>query len=132
MPPDLSRLIQELKNETCPRPVREAVRRRISAPESSPGWLRYGVAAAALAMICCVSAWHWQADVHARQKTELAKQTLESLHTVNQAKDALGLIGSLLTSAGAHAEKEIFNRAVPPLRNSLQTVKLKIIPHLEL
>ena len=128
---DLSRLTRELKNETCPQRVRDEVQRRISAQASSPGWLRLAIPLAAL-LVCGVLSWHWQAEKNAKRQAELAQLELRNrVQVAQQAEDALGLIGSVLVDAGAHSEKVIYDRAVPPLRNSLQTANNNII-HMQL
>jgi hypothetical protein len=133
MQPDLTPLIRELKKETCPQRVRSRVRGRIAARESSPRRLRFAIpiAIAGLVLACCLSVWRW--NEHARHQTALAELNVrERAHTMNQAEDALGYVGSVLLQAGAHSEKVIADRAVPPLRSSLEITKNKIIPNLEL
>jgi hypothetical protein len=135
MPPDLTPIIRELKKETCPRRVRSSVRGRISARESSPRRLRFAIplVMAGLALACCLSVWRWNTVEHARQRAALAELNLrERARTMDQAEGALGYVGSILLQAGAHSEKVISDRAVPPLRSSLELTKNKIIPNLEL
>jgi hypothetical protein len=134
MQQDLSRLTRELKNETCPQRVRDEVQRRISARASSPRWVRPGIplAAAGLMLVCGISVWHWQAERNAKRQAELAQLALrDHVQIAQEAEGALGLIGSVLANAGAHSGKVIYDRAVPPLRNSLQTANNKII-HMQL
>lgn len=131
MQEDLSRLTRELKKETCPQRVRDEVRGRISARESSRGWLRLAIPLVALVLVCGVSVWHWQAERDARQQAKLAERALHNRVQI-QAERALDLIGSVLANAGADSGKVIYDRAVPPLRNSLQTANNKIIRHIEL
>jgi anti-sigma factor RsiW len=129
----LSRLTRELQKETCPQRVRDEVQRRISARASSRGWLRLAIPVAALVLVCGVSVWHWQAARNARHQAELAELALrDRVQIARQAEDALGLIGSVLVKTGAHSEKVIYDRAVPPLRNSLQTANNKIIHDIQL
>ena len=135
MQEDLSRLTRELKKETCPQRVHDAVQRRISAQASSPRWLRLAIplAAAALMLVCGISVWHRQAESKARQEAALAERAAQDrVQIARQAQDALGLIGSVLTDAGVHSGKVIYDRAVPPLRNSLQTANNKIIHDIQL
>jgi anti-sigma factor RsiW len=135
MQQNLSRLIRELKKETCPQRVRDQVRGRISARASSPGWLRLGIplAAAALVLVCGVSVWHLRAGEKARHQAELAERAAqERAQIAHQAEGALGLIGRVLADAKAHSEKVIYDRAVPPLRNSLRTANNKIIHNMQL
>ena len=134
MQPDLPRLIHELKKETCPQRVRDKVRGQISARESSPrGWrLAIPALAAGLVLMCSLSVWRWRAIEHERQQVRLAEVTLERARVASQAQDALGLVGSVLLDAGAHSEKVISDRAVPPLRNSLETAKNKLNQYIAL
>jgi CO/xanthine dehydrogenase Mo-binding subunit len=95
--------------------------------------LRLAIPVAALALVCGVSVWRWHAGEKARQQAALAEQTArERIQIARQAEGALGLIGSVLADAGAHSEKVIYDRAVPPLRNSLQTANNKIIHDMQL
>lgn len=130
MQQDLQRLVRELRNETCPRRVHDAVGRRIPAESPTPKWLHPAipVAIAGLVVACCISAWRWQAGENARPQSRLAERTtLTRIEIANQAESALGLIGSALLNAGTHSEKVISERAVLPLRNSLELTKNKII-----
>lgn len=130
MRPNLQRLIRELKKETCPSRVRDEVRGRISARESSRGRLRYAVSAvfATLILLCCLTVAQRRAREQARQQAKLAERQL----VANQAVDAMGLVGSVLLDASARSEKIISDRTVPQLRNSLEIAKNKIIQHIEL
>jgi hypothetical protein len=133
MQPDLPRLARELKKETCPRRVLDEVQRRIAAERPSPRRLRFAIsiAMAGLVLACGLSAWRW--NEHARQQAAVAEfNARERAQTMNQAEGALGYVGSVLLQAGAHSEKIISDRAVPPLRSSLQLTKNKIIPNIEL
>lgn len=135
MQPDLKRIIRELQKETCPQRVRDKVRARISASESSPGRLRFAIpfAVAGLVLVCCLSVWRWQAMQNVRQQASLAAQTkLDHARVVKQAEGALGLLGSVLANAGADSERIISDTAVPPLRDSLEIAKNKIIHYTEL
>jgi hypothetical protein len=42
------------------------------------------------------------------------------------------LVGSVLLHAGAHSEKIISDRTVPPLRDSFELAKNKITQHIDL
>lgn len=130
MPRKRSRLARELRKGTCPQRVLDEVRRQIAAeaPARAPWRFAIPFAVAAFALICGVSVWRWQTRENARQ-ARIAEQTwVERTEAANQAKDALGLVGSVLLNAGADSEKIISARAVPPLQNSLYTAKNKIIP----
>ena len=135
MPPDLTRLKRELREESCPQRVLDEVKRQVSVAKPSRRWSRYAVpaACAALILLGCLSAWRWHAVRDIRERTRLAEfNTRERVRVANQAEDALGLVGSILLNAGAHSEKIISDRTVPRLRDSLETTKNKIIQHIEL
>ena len=135
MRPDLTRLTRELRGETCPQGVLDKVARQISVDKSSRHWSRQAVFAvcAGLILLGCLSAWRWHAIRVTRERTRLAEfNTRERARVANQAEDALGLIGSVLLDAGARSQKIISDRTVPPLRDSLETAKNKIIQYIEL
>jgi hypothetical protein len=114
--------------------VRDEVRRRVGWRGDSPGWLHRAIPAAALLVLAgCVLIWRWPADRSARQAAEAPTRAPKDRGQVaNQAAGALEWIGSMAARAGAQSEKVISDRAVPPLRNSLQDAENKIIQHIEL
>ena len=132
MQQDLSELTRELQKETCPPRVINKVRGRISARLWSAGQLRIAVAFAVVVVACGFVAWRWQAGVNARQQVEAERTTLARTRVANQAEGALTLVGSELLDASAHSGKIISDRAVPPLRNSIEIAKNKIINPMEL
>jgi hypothetical protein len=135
MQADLYRLTRELRKETCPGRVHDEVRRRTSPEASSPRRLRFAisVAVAGLVLACGLSVWRWQGGEKTRPQAELPERTtLDRARIANQAEAALGLIGCVLVNAGAHSERVISDRAVLPLRNSLELTKNKIIHNIEL
>ena len=134
MQPDLKRLTDELRKETCPQRVLEEVGRRISK-ETSPRRWRFAIplAIAGLVLVCGLSVWRWQAMENMHQQARLAAQAkLDHAEVAKQAEGALGLLGSVLANAGADSERIISDTAVPPLRDSLDTAKNKIIHYTEL
>ena len=134
MQQDLSQLTRELRKETCPQQVHDEVQRQISARGSARGWLHYALPAGAAAVVlaCCVWIWHWPTDGNARLKAESAERASRGrAQTASQAANALEFVGYIMADAGARSEKVISDQAVPPLRNSFQTAKNKII-HIEL
>jgi hypothetical protein len=135
MDENLPRLVSELRKETCPQRVLEEVARCISAQTSPPSRFRYGVPAMVTGLVLSggLAVW-WQvvSGNRERQANVPKKATYHHAQIAQQAEDALGIIGSVLLTASAHSEKVIFNRAVPPLRNSLETAKHKIINRIEL
>ena len=134
MPPDLQQIIRALKKETCPQRVRDNVRRRISAREPRVSGLRYSLplVIASFVLICAVVVWQWQAHESARKQARLAELTLQRAQVAQEAEDALGLVGSVLLNAGAHSEKIISEKTVPPLQASFEVAKTKITQHIDL
>jgi hypothetical protein len=136
MPEDLSRLARELRKENCPRRVIDEAVRRIAAETPPPG-RRYPIAATlalAGAMLLCglLVRWRLTSDSAGKQPQWVEQQAQRRLQVAREAETALGLIGTVLLDAGAHSETVISDRAIPPLRNGLQTAKNKITRHTEL
>jgi hypothetical protein len=129
----LTQLIRALKNEKCPQRVRERVRGRIAARESSPHRLRLAipVALAGVVLVCGFFVWQQQVRERARQQA-LAQLTLERTRVARQAEQALGFVGSMLLSAGNDSGQIISDRTVPPLRNSFEAAKNKINQYIDL
>jgi hypothetical protein len=95
--------------------------------------LAIAVAVAGLVLVCGVSVWRWPVGGNTRpQANSAGPATPDRAQIASQAKDALGLMGSILLHAGVHSEKVISDRAVAPVRNSLQVAKNKIIHDIEL
>lgn len=135
MQQDLSQLARELRKETCPRRVLDEVERQISQKESPPIRLRLALfcAVAGFVLVGCLSVWLWQGNENARPQATLVEHPKpDRAQAANQAEDALALMGSVLLEASAHSEKIISDRAVPPLRNSIETARNKIIHRIEL
>ena len=132
---DVSGLVRELKKETCPQRVLDEVGRRIATKGSSPRRWRLAIplAVVGLVVVCSLSIWRWQAGENARQQAKLVEQTtLDRARVASQAQDALGLLGSVLANAGADSGRIISDTAVPPLRDSFELAKNKIIHPTEL
>ena len=135
MPRDISELARELKKETCPQRVLDAVQHRIAAQKSPHGRLRLAIpfAVACLVLAVGLTVWRWQVGEVARQQAGLvAQEKLDHARINREAQDALGLLGRVLANAGADSGRIISDRAVSPLRNSLELAKNKIIQHTEL
>lgn len=135
MQQDLSQITRELRKETCPRRVLNKVRGQISAMEGSRGRLPYAtaLALAGVVVVCCFAIWLSQGNKNSSpQATLVAHPQLDRAQVANQAEDALALVGSELLEASAHSEKIISDSAVPPLRNSIEIAKNKIINPMEL
>ena len=134
MQEDLPGLARELRKETCPPRVIEEAWRRIAAETPQPGRLRYAIAATLIAVALLGGLFvRWRlAGGNAGRKLQLAEQAHSQMQAARQAETALGIIGTVLLDAGAHSESVIYYRAVPPLRNGLETAKNKIARHTEL
>ena len=128
-------LASELRKETCPRRVLDAAARRIAAETPPPRRLRYALPAAfvGLALLCGVIVrWRTAGGNSGRQPSLAEQQAHSRAHVARQAEGALGFIGKVLLDAGAHSESVISARAIPPLRNGLETARNKIIHRTEL
>jgi hypothetical protein len=135
MDENLPRLGRELRKETCPQRVLDEVARRIAAQATAPSRFRSAVPALAvgLALLCVLAVWRWSAGGKVERGPKLAANpALDHARIAEQAEGALGFIGSILLDAGAHSETVISKRAIPPLRNSLETARNKIVNRLEL
>jgi hypothetical protein len=130
MQQDLSQIASELRKETCPRRVLDEVERQITQKQSAPNRLRLALSYAIAGVILagCLSVWLWQRNKNI--PSQIANP--DRVQVANQAEYALALVGSELLDAGAHSEKIISDRAVPPLRNSIEIAKNKIINPMEL
>jgi len=132
---DLQQLARELKKETCPQRVLDEVARRISAQATQPNRFRYGIAAALAAsvVLCGLSLLRWPRGGGFPRASEVApKEIIDRALVVRQAEGTLAYIGQVMVHASAHSEKVILNDAVPPLRDSLETAKNKIVIRIEL
>jgi len=90
------------------------------------------MALASVVLLCGLFVWQWRAHEHSRQQARLAQITIERTRVAHQAENALGLVGSMLLTAGHDSEKIISDRTVPPLRNSFETAKNKINQYIDL
>jgi len=134
MPQDLSPLTRELQKEICPQRVLDEVGRRISNQRPSPGRLRLSpyLAALGLVLVYCLALWRWQPEESARRQAKvIGNPRPDSAQIASQAEASLALMGNILLSAGVRSQEVILQQAVPPLRDSLQSAKNKIIQHLE-
>ncbi|HZR19970.1 MAG TPA: hypothetical protein VFE51_21985 [Verrucomicrobiae bacterium] len=135
MQEDLPGLVRELSKETCPRRVIDGALRRIAAETPGPGWLRPAIpmALAGAVLLGALFIRYQPADGNAGHQPELAAQQPHGrMQSAREAETALGLIGTVLLDAGAHSQTVIWDRAIPPLRNGIETAKNKIIRHTEL
>ena len=130
MQESLPRLARELRNETCPQRVIDETVRRIAAETPPLDRFRYGIplTVAGLVLLGCLIIWRRTGDGNAeRQMNPAARESLRGAQIARQTEGALGLIGSVLLDAGAHSERVISDRAIPPLRNGIETAKNKIM-----
>lgn len=130
MRPDLTRFIRELRKENCPQRVLDEVRRRTAAETAAPRWWRRAmpVTVAALVLAAGLAAWQWPAGGIARQPATLTAQAAdERARIARQTEDALGLMGSVLARAGDRSGQIISDGVVPPLQESFQITKHKLI-----
>jgi hypothetical protein len=111
---------------------------RIAAETPPPSRLRFAipVALAASVFLCgllLVHSWVAGGNVRSGRQPELvAKQAHGRAQAARDTETALGLIGTVLLDAGAHSQSVISDRAIPPLRNGLQTARNKIMRQTEL
>jgi len=128
MDENLQRLARELRKEVCPQRVHDEVARRLTAQAPAPSLFRYAMplAAASIVLLCAFAGWRWAARENTHRQPELpAQPALDRVKVATQVEAALGLIGTVLLDAGDHSQRAIFKEAVPPLRNSLETIKDK-------
>jgi anti-sigma factor RsiW len=135
MQEDLSELAHELRKETCPQRVIDEALRKIAAETPRPSWLRYAIPAAlaGAVLLCGLVVRSRLTGWNAGRQPEVAQQQASGrMQVARQTETALGIIGTVLLHAGAHSETVISDRAIPPLRNGLETAKNKIVRHTEL
>jgi hypothetical protein len=123
MDQELQKLIRQLQDQQCPPAVMERVVRRIARDKKPRLSVAWGVS-----IVCLVGAiafWHWQVRREARLLAA-AQVRADRAVVVQQAQEAFGYIGQALIRAAAHTENALSKEAVPPLRNSFETVKNKI------
>jgi hypothetical protein len=131
MDENLKRLVEELRHETCPQRVLDEVARRL--PRKPPSRLGFKVAVAVVAAIVlsAFALWYLPEGRNTDGKPNAGSPVaMDSARAAQQAKMALGCLGAVLRDAGARSEEVILKKAVPPLRNSLQTAKNKIVNHI--
>lgn len=117
MPQELQKLIQQLREEKCPPAVLARVSELISPPKPRRAWRHAW--AWSLSTACVVSAlifWQWSATRKTHRRAEAARQTQE----------AFGYIGMAIMRAAAHTENALLKEAVPPLRDSFETVRNRV------
>jgi hypothetical protein len=127
MDENLERLASELRRERCPKRVLDEVSRRIAKEARPQPRLKIAAVVAGAAVLCAILLWMRPVgpDTHGQPRAG-APPSADSARAAQEAKLALGCIGTVLRDAGARSEEAILKGAVPPLRNSLQTVKNKL------
>lgn len=132
---DLQQLARELRKETCPQRVLDEVARRISAQAPRPNPFRYAIATAfaAAVVLCGLGLWRWHTGGGSPQASQIAQEeNIDRAQIARQAEGTLAYIGQIMVNASAHSEQVILNDAVPPLRNSFETAKNKIMNRIDL
>jgi hypothetical protein len=128
MDENLKRLVEELRGETCPQRVLDEVARRLPRPAPSRFRIGFAVSVAAVVVLGGLALWRWPADRFTREKPDaVSPVAMDSARAAQQAGVAFECLGAALRDAGDRAEGIILKSAVPPLRNSLQTAKNKLI-----
>jgi anti-sigma factor RsiW len=131
MDQELQKLIHRLQDEKCPPTVLDRVARHISQERtparSLPSSLVWAVSIAGL--VGAVALWQWQARREAQllaAELAAAQARANRALVVQQTHEAFDYVGQALIRAVAHTETVLSKEAVPPLRNSFETVKNKI------
>jgi hypothetical protein len=134
MQEDLKQLARELRQETCPRRVIDEATRKIAIETAPPSRLRSAllVLFAGLLVLGGLVIQRRLASRNAGLPTQLAEQDAGGAQIARQAEGALAIIGTVLRDAGAQSEAVISDRAIPPVRNGLETSWNKIIHQTEL
>ena len=128
MDENLRRLVEELRRETCPQRVLDEVARRLPRPAPSLLRMKFAVAVFAAVVLGGLALWRWPADRITREQPNAAfPVAMDSARAARQAGVAFECLSAALRDAGARSEEIILKTAVPPLRNSLQSAKNKII-----
>lgn len=139
MDDQLQTLVRELRNQSCPPAVMENVIRRIARDHQRTralaGAWRWAIAFAALLVV--LGSWQWErlrfraqrnsAGAQRRAAELTAKAHTDRTRVARQTAGALGYIGQVLLQTAAHTQDTISKKAVPPLRDGLQTTKNKVI-----
>ncbi len=135
MQEDLPEIARELRKETCPQRVIDAVSQRIAAETPRSNRLRYAIPAAlgGIALLCALLVW-WRPKGGnlPRQPERVERQAEGPTQVARETEGALDLFGTVLLKAGARSETVISDRAMPPLRHGFETARNKIIHHPEL
>jgi hypothetical protein len=109
----------------------DRVSRRIARAKA--GTPRFGYAAswgiAIVVLLVALGAWQWRAnrDAHTQVVELQTKAHTDRVRTAEQAAGALAYIGQVLLETTAHSENSILKKALPRLRDGLETTKNKVI-----
>jgi hypothetical protein len=130
MDPELQDLIRQLQAEKCPPTVLDRVAQRLAREKTPTRRLRVMWAVLIACLFSAVALWHG----HTRRQAQLlveeravVRETANRAVVVEQTQEALGYIGHALIRAAAQTEDVLLREAVPPFRNSFETVKSKLI-----
>jgi hypothetical protein len=120
MHPELQKLIRHLQNDKCPPTVLDRVAQRITRDQKSARPMRALFAwALSVCLLGAIGLWQWQTH---RETQRAADRALVR----QQTQQAFGYIGHALIRAAAQTENALSKEAVPPLRNSFETIKNKV------
>lgn len=114
---ELQNLIHQLQKEKCPPAVLTNVSLRVPSRRSRIAWRRAWVWS--VSTICLVGAlllWQRTATRQSERRAEAARQTQE----------AFGYISMAIMRAATHTENALLKEAVPPLRDSFETVRNRV------
>jgi hypothetical protein len=131
MRPEMQNLIRHLKDQQCPPAVLDRVKERI-ARDAAPRNRFRPVLAGTISIACLLLAFTlWQ--IHLLHEAQLlaaeraaAQARAQRALVLEQTEQAVGYIGHALLRAATHTQNALLKEAVPPLRNSFETVKNKV------
>ena len=130
MDDQLQRLARELRRESCPPEVMHRVARYISQEKAGMRFRQvWAWGAPLIALLVALGAWQRHAGLNAQKNAaELqAKAHADRARIAEQTAGALRYVGHVLLQAAAHSEDSLLKKAMPALRDGLQTTKNKVI-----
>lgn len=114
---ELQKLIHQLQKEKCPPAVLTNVSLRIASRRPDRTWKRaWAWSIATICVACALGFWQRAAARKSERRAETARQ----------AQEAFGYISMAIIRAAAHTENTLLKEAVPPLRDSFETVRNKV------
>ena len=129
----LQRLVSELQRESCPPEVMERVARGVAKQKGAR--FRYGWAwgIAFLTVLIALGAWQQRRSGREAEKEAVkleAQLRSDRTRIAEETAGALGYVGQVLLEVAAQSQDSILKEAVPPLRDSLETTKNKVIKNI--